>query len=47
MSIEALIGSSVFIPDKDDFYFGWRALDYGGCILVTVAIKDLPIDLTE
>lgn len=46
--IEAKTGrTSVYIPDKDDFHFGWGALDDGGCILVTVAIKDLPIDLTE
>jgi len=35
----------VLIPDKDDFDLGWRALDYGGCILVTVAKQDLLIDL--
>lgn len=38
---------AVCVPDKDDFDFERGALDDGGCILVTVAIKDLPIDLTK
>ena len=33
------------VPDKDDFDFGRWALNNGGCILVTVAIKNLPVDL--
>lgn len=36
-----------FIPDKDDFDFRRRAFNYRGCILVAVAVKDLPINLKE
>lgn len=34
-----------FVPDKDDFDFGRGALNNGGCILVSVAIENLPVDL--
>lgn len=33
------------LPDKDDCDFGWRALNDGRCILVTVAMQDLSINL--
>lgn len=38
---------NIYVPDKDDFDFGWRALNDGRCVLVTVAIQDLPINLGQ
>lgn len=33
------------LPDKDDCDFGWSALNDGRCVLVTVAMQDLSINL--